>query len=48
MAVEGETQTIVAEWNNQEVTISYEEQGYLTDAGYKFFMPLQNTWFLIR
>ena len=48
MAVEGETQTIVAEWNDQEVTISYEEQGYLTDAGYKFFTPLQNTWFLIR
>ena len=48
MAVEGETSTIIAEWNNQEITISYEEQGYLTDAGYKFFTPLQNIWFLIR
>ena len=48
MAVEGETRTKVAEWNNQEVTISYEEQGYLTEEGYKFFSPLQDTWYLIR
>jgi methionine aminopeptidase len=48
MAVEGETGTTVEEWNNQELTISYEEQGYLTDTGYKFFTPLQDTWFLIR
>ena len=48
MAVEGGTRTAVAEWNNQEVTISYEEQGYLTEEGYKFFSPLQNTWYLIR
>ena len=48
MAVEGETRTIVAEWNNQELTISYEEQGYLTDEGYRFFTPLQESWYLVR
>jgi Xaa-Pro aminopeptidase len=48
MAVEGQTRTKVAEWNNQEVTISYEEQGYLTEEGYKFFTPQQDTWYLIR
>jgi Xaa-Pro aminopeptidase len=48
MAVEGETRTKIAEWNNQEVTISYEEQGYLTAEGYRFFSPLQDTWYLIR
>lgn len=48
MAVEGETMTVIPEWNNQAVTISYEEQAHLTDEGYDFLTPLQERWYVIR
>lgn len=48
MAVEGTVITAVPEWNGQLVRISYEDDGVLTEHGYKYLVPLQKEWYLIR
>jgi len=48
MAVEGAVSTVIPEWNEQKVRISYEDDGVLTDLGYEYLAPIQREWYLIR
>ncbi len=48
LAVELNTETAVPEWDGQKVVVMMEDDAYLTDDGYKFFRPRQETWYLIH
>ncbi len=48
LAMELNTQTPVAEWGGQPVTIMAEDPVYLTDEGWKFFRPRQESFYLIK
>jgi Xaa-Pro dipeptidase len=48
LSVELNTQTAVPEWENQKVYIMMEDDAYLTDEGYKFFIPRQEAFYLIK
>ena len=48
ISIELNTRTAVPEWDGQEVFIMMEDVAYLTDEGYKFFRPRQDTFFLIK
>jgi Xaa-Pro aminopeptidase len=48
ISVELNTATVVPEWNGQKVTIMAEDDAYLTDTGYKFFLPHQTQFYLIK
>ena len=48
LSVELNTQTPVPEWDGQKVFIMMEDDAYLTDAGYKFFVPRQEAFYLVK
>ena len=48
LSVELNTQTPVPEWDNQVVYIMMEDDAHLTDEGYKFFIPRQEQFYLVK
>jgi len=48
LSVELNTQTAVPEWAGQKVYIMMEDDAYLTDDGYKFFIPRQEAFYLVK
>lgn len=48
LSVELNTQTAIPEWEGQKVYIMMEDDAYLTDVGYKFFVPRQETFYLVK
>ena len=48
LSVELNAQTPVPEWGGQKVYIMGEDDAYLTDDGYKFFLPRQTEFYLIH
>ena len=48
MSIELNTKTSVPEWNGQEVYVMQEDPAYLTEDGYKFFRPRQESFYVIR
>ena len=48
LSVELNTQTPVPEWDGQKVYIMMEDDAYLTDEGYKFFIPRQEAFYLVK
>ncbi|MFP2933645.1 M24 family metallopeptidase [Pyxidicoccus sp. 3LG] len=48
IAIELNTATEVPEWDGQKVFVMQEDPAYLTDAGWKFFVPRQDAYYLIR
>ncbi len=48
LAMELNTQTPVPEWGGQPVTVMAEDPVYLTDEGWVFFRPRQESFYLIR
>ena len=47
MSIELNTRTAVPEWDGQEVYIMMEDPAHLTDEGYEFFRPRQESFYLI-
>lgn len=48
ISIELNTQTPVPEWDGQKVYAMEEDPAYLTDEGWKFFVPRQENFYLIR
>ena len=48
ISIELNTATPVPEWENQKVFMMEEDDAYLTDQGYKFFVPRQEVLYLIK
>jgi len=48
IAIELNTETAIPEWDGQKVLVMMEDDAYLTDDGFKFFRPRQQSWYLIR
>jgi Xaa-Pro aminopeptidase len=48
ISIELNTLTAVSEWNGQKVFVMQEDPAYLTDDGWKFFVPRQEKFYLIR
>ncbi|MCP3145344.1 M24 family metallopeptidase [Pyxidicoccus xibeiensis] len=48
IAIELNTATAVPEWDGQKVFVMQEDPAYLTDEGWKFFVPRQDAYYLIR
>ena len=48
ISIELNTQTPVPEWNNQKVFVMMEDDAHLTEDGWKFFLPRQEQWYLIK
>ncbi len=48
ISIELSTALAVPEWNSQKVFFMEEDPAYLTDEGYSFFRPRQETFYLIR
>jgi Xaa-Pro dipeptidase len=39
---------VFAEWDNQEVFVMMEDDAHLKEDGWKFFLPRQEKWYLIK
>jgi Xaa-Pro dipeptidase len=48
ISIELNTQTPVPEWGGQKVLIAFEDPAYLTNEGFKFFVPRQEQFYLIK
>jgi Xaa-Pro dipeptidase len=48
ISIELNTLTAVPEWDGQKVFIMMEDDAYLTDAGWEFFRPRQEQFYLVR
>lgn len=48
MAIELNTLTAIPEWDGQKVYIMEEDPAYLSDEGWKNFIPHQTALYLIR
>ena len=48
ISIELNTKTPVPEWGGEPVFVMMEDDAELTDAGYRFFRPRQESWYLIR
>jgi Xaa-Pro dipeptidase len=48
ISIELNTATAIPEWGNQKVFIMEEDDAYLTDDGFKTFLPRQTSFYLIR
>ena len=48
ISVELNTATPVAEWDGQKVYVMEEDPAYLTDEGWKFFVPRQEAFYVIH
>ncbi|WP_426753534.1 M24 family metallopeptidase [Myxococcus sp. Y35] len=47
IAIELNTATPVPEWDGQKVFVMMEDPAYLTDEGWKFFVPRQESFYLL-
>ena len=47
-SIELNTQSGVPEWDNQKVYIMEEDDAYLTNEGFKFFVRRQEEWYVIK
>jgi Xaa-Pro aminopeptidase len=48
ISIELNTKTPVPEWDGQEVFVMMEDDAWLDDDGWHFFLPRQEAWYLIR
>ncbi|MGE3616569.1 MAG: M24 family metallopeptidase [Gemmatimonadales bacterium] len=48
ISIELNTATPVAEWGGQPVYVMMEDDAWLSETGWRFFQPRQETWYLIR
>jgi len=48
ISIELNTSTPVPEWGGQRVFVMMEDDAYLTEDGWRFFVPRQERWYLIR
>jgi Xaa-Pro dipeptidase len=48
ISIELNSQTVVPEWGGQKVYVMEEDPAYLTDEGWKFFVPRQQAFYVIR
>lgn len=48
LSVELNAATPVPEWGGKKVFVMMEDDAYLTEAGYRFFRPRQEAWYLIK
>lgn len=48
ISIELSTSTAIPEWNGQKVTVMAEDDAYLTENGWVFFRPHQESWYVIR
>jgi Xaa-Pro dipeptidase len=48
ISIELNSVTPVAEWDGQEVYVMMEDDAHLTEDGWKFFLPRQEKWYLIK
>jgi hypothetical protein len=48
ISIELNTATPVAEWGGRKVYVMMEDDAYLTEDGWRFFRPRQESWYLIR
>ena len=48
ISIELNTQTAVPEWNGQKIFVMQEDPAYLTNDGWRFFVPRQETLYLIK
>jgi hypothetical protein len=48
ISIELNTLTAVPEWDGQEVFVMMEDDAHLTDDGFRFFRPRQESWYLIK
>ena len=48
ISIELNTQTVVPEWDGQKIYVMEEDPAYLTDEGWKFFVPRQEAFYVIR
>jgi Xaa-Pro aminopeptidase len=48
ISIELNTSATVPEWDDQTVVFMQEDPAYLTDEGYRFFRPRQESFYLIR
>ena len=47
-SIELNTVTPVPEWDEQKLFVMMEDDAYLTDDGYKFFVPRQEAFYLVK
>jgi Xaa-Pro dipeptidase len=47
-SIELNTVTTVPEWDGQKLFVMMEDDAYLTDDGYKFFVPRQEAFYLVK
>jgi Xaa-Pro dipeptidase len=47
-SIELNTVTAVPEWDGQKLFVMMEDDAYLTDEGYKFFVPRQEAFYLVK
>ena len=47
-SIELNTVTPVPEWDGQKLFVMMEDDAYLTDDGYKFFVPRQEAFYLVK
>jgi Xaa-Pro aminopeptidase len=48
ISIELNSVTPVAEWDGQKVFVMEEDPAHLTDEGWKFFVPRQTEWYVVR
>ena len=48
ISIELNTSTVVPEWDGRKVTIMAEDDAFMTDGGYRFFLPRQTAIYLIH
>ena len=48
ISIELNTATPVPEWNGRKVYVMMEDNAYLTETGWRFFLPRQERWYLIH
>jgi Xaa-Pro dipeptidase len=48
ISIELNTGTPVPEWGGQKVFVMMEDDAYLAESGWQFFLPRQEAWYLIR
>jgi Xaa-Pro aminopeptidase len=47
-SIELNTATAVPEWDGQKLFVMMEDDAYLTDQGYRFFVPRQEAFYLVK
>jgi hypothetical protein len=47
-AIEFSTSTAIPEWGGEMLRMGVEESGYASESGLKYFIPLQQQYYLIK